>query len=378
MIYDIVVLSDVHIGALNPTQLLSELQLAFFDNLDDINIDAIIITGDLFDSKLSMNSSHVKMAFVFLNKLFTVCRDRGCKLRIIKGTESHDNKQLDILSMINMDIDFKVISTVESEYLFKDLRVLYVPEEYVKDPEEYYKSYFSEEYDMIFGHGMIREVSFSSHGENNTNYTKSPIFNSSDLLSICRGPIFFGHIHKMQRIKDRFYYVGSFSRWCFGEDEEKGFFSCGYDTNDYSHTPIFIVNEYAKKYDTLIIPSDSSIFNDIDFDKINTFISNINTDMNKNIRMIINMPEDCKDPLLITNIFYDIGSKYGNLKIKIISSTDVKKNNDRKERINQLLEKYDFVFNSELTYEDKLVQYIKVKYDKHISLEKLNSYLYES
>lgn len=379
MKYDIVVLSDIHIGAFNATQLMSELNLGFIDILKKkSNIDVIVITGDLFDGKLSMNSSHVKMAFLFLNKLFVLCRDRNCKLRIIKGTESHDNKQLDILNMISVGIDFKVISTVESEYLFEDLRVLYIPEEYVKDPKEYYKSYFNEEYDIIFGHGMIKEVSFSYHQENDKSYTKSPIFNTPELLSLCRGPIFFGHIHKSQIIRDRFYYVGSFSRWCFGEEEDKGYMECQYNTEDSSYNIEFIVNEYCKKYDTLIIPSESSLFDGIDFDKINTFISNINVDMNKNLRVIVNMPEDCKDPILITNIFYDVGGKYSNLKIKIISSTDVKKNNERKEKINHLLDKYGFVFDNELTYEAKLIQYIKVKYDRDISLEKLNSYLYES
>ena len=52
------------------------------------------------------------------------------KIRIIQGTESHDNNQLEILDILakNKQLDFKIFYEVAEEELFPDFNVLYVPE----------------------------------------------------------------------------------------------------------------------------------------------------------------------------------------------------------------------------------------------------------
>ena len=58
------------------------------------------------------------------------------------GTRSHDKDQLEIFEIekkyLEDDIDMKIFRTVSSEKIFDDLEVLYVPEEYVSDKDEYY------------------------------------------------------------------------------------------------------------------------------------------------------------------------------------------------------------------------------------------------
>ena len=54
------------------------------------------------------------------------------------------------------------------------------------------------------------------------NSDREPVFCIED-FAICNGPIISGHNHVFSRYKNDFYYSGSPIRWCFGEEDEKGF-----------------------------------------------------------------------------------------------------------------------------------------------------------
>ena len=72
--------------------------MAFSDIAESTKIlDFVVIAGDLFDTKLHLSSDHVKYSFIFLKKLIDICIKKNTKLRLIKGTSSHDHGQLSVL-----------------------------------------------------------------------------------------------------------------------------------------------------------------------------------------------------------------------------------------------------------------------------------------
>lgn len=375
------VISDIHFGAMPAQRLFDELDKGFLKYLKSLKIlDFVVIDGDLFDNKLNLNSEHVKYAFIFLRKLMEICVSHNTKLRIIKGTEFHDNKQLDVLKFFsNFNVDFKIFETVDNEELFPNFNVLYIPEEYMADKKEYYKDYFNKEYDMIFGHGLMNEVAFvAKNQESEVTMQKAPIFKSEELLNICKGPIFFGHIHKSQCIKDSIYYVGSYSRWVYGEEEPKGFMMCGYTPHTGKFEVEFIENKLAPEYNTIIIDYNSAFYRDDADHQLDYIIRMVNNLKVDRIRIIFNIPEDYENPILLTNLINDVFSKYKNIKIIINNnSKEMKKKREMEEKIKTLLTKYDFIFNKAISPEEKLSRFIKLKYNKDISIENMRNYLYQ-
>lgn len=375
------VISDIHSGAMNGEELLNELDKIFLKYLKSIKVlDFVVITGDLFDNKLSLNSEHTKTIFIFLKKLIDICVDHNAKLRIIKGTEFHDNRQLGLLKFVyNSNVDIKVYDTVSSEELFPDFNVLYIPEEYVSDKDAYYSSYFSHNYDMIFGHGLVNEVAFvAKMQESEVTMNKAPIFKTEELLNITKGPIFFGHIHKPQCIKDRLYYIGSYSRWVYGEEEPKGFMLVAYTPTTGKYEVEFIENTLAPIYNTIVVDYNSQFYkNDEEkqIDYIITMIKNLNLDR---IRVIFNIPEDYPNPTLLTNILNDIFSKHKHIKIIINNNSREKiKKREMEEKIKTLLSTYDFIFDKSISTEEKISKFIKIKYNKDISVGRMREYLYQ-
>lgn len=207
----VAVISDIHFGAMDCTQLLNELNLflEYLIGLERLNL--IIIDGDLYDKKLSLNSEHTLAAFHFMTKLTNIAKDKEAKIRIIKGTLSHDNNQLENLMMFSDVCDFKIFNSLETEVI-DDVKILYIPEEYIED-EDYFEQVYSQDADLCFGHGMIKEAAFvGSKQESAITLKKAPIFDTDKLLENIKGIVMFGHIHNRMKIKERFYYCGSYSR----------------------------------------------------------------------------------------------------------------------------------------------------------------------
>ena len=368
------IIADIHFGAFDAKRMIFELQTQFLEKLEKLPIlDSIIIAGDLYDHKLSLNSIHAKISIKFIERLVMIARDKSSKIRIIKGTESHDNKQLDLLSTIismNDDVDARVIATVEEEMLFDDCKVLYIPEEYI-DQSTYYKDYFNKKYDMIIGHGMFKELSFSKKQDGEINHPKAPIFNSTEISELCNGPVFFGHIHIRQNIKDNIFYVGSFSRWCYGEEDDKGFYICAHSRKGFKLE--YVKNKNALAFDTVVLD-----FNNTKYDRsMESLFSFIDMKAIDNLRVIINLPSDFENPLAFTNMVNEYFSKVDGVKIVVNNSSKEKQSRDMEERLNELMGRYGFVFDKTMTHEEKISKFIKEKYKKNISVDRIRFYLYE-
>lgn len=377
---EVSVISDIHFGAFDAEMLFNELNEEFLKPLSKKDkLDLVVITGDYYDKKISQNSKHARYSTLFFTNLVNICIDKGAKLRIIQGTESHDNDQLELLKIISKDYkcDVKIIYNVEKEEVFKDFKVLYIPEEYMVNKDEYYADYFNDEYNMIFGHGMVQEVAFCALSQESANtMSKAPIFSTDVFREICKGPVIFGHIHTPQTIKDTVYYVGSFSRWTFGEEEDKGYCDIIYNIDNGYYEVKYMVNELARQFDTVELSPSNNFFNKNIEEQLN-FIHNMTYISDANfIRLIINLPVDYENERLLTEMVKDTFSRHKNIKILIKSNSKMKTKVEIEDKINRLMDKYGFMFDKSIYYDEKICRYIKEKYGKNIPIEKIRKYIF--
>lgn len=368
------VVGDIHFGYYPPELLYKEFQL-IINTIEDNAIDCVVIAGDYYDTKLSMSSAHAVYSVKAFSDLIKTCEELGVKVRQIKGTNSHDpENQLKNLAQIanSSKCDYKLFLTVDEEEIFPGMNVLYIPEEYMENSEDYYKEYFSKKYQLVFGHGMFEETNFSSKNKFQT-MKKYPIFNSTKMEDICEGPIVFGHIHTAQRIQNRIQYTGSLVRSRFGEEEAKGFYIVEFDSENKQSDFEFIENELTMKYDTIEIQPNNPVFSLLINEQIAYFKNLVNTYRRDYLRIKINTPDD----MMNSNTFVDsmnvVFNDMKNVKIQIIENSKVKLDNELKEKVNLLMDKYGFIFDKSVGYDEKIREFIKLKTGKEISLERIRS-----
>ena len=374
MIFTTAVIADIHFGAVKPAQLMSELRVEFLSFIKDRYIDMIVIAGDFYNSVLSLNSQSALASFEFMYELLTICEQNKIRyVRIIEGTLSHDNFQIRNFSQYEeMDtVNFRIITEACDEVI-EGMNILYIPEEYKTNPKSYYKPYFTKPkkyYDMIFGHGMFKETSFTTElGENSV--SKAPILDSKLVGSICKGPVFFGHIHTSQIIRKHIYYVGSFSRWVYGQEEEKGFYLTAYNTDTSEYAVEFVVNHMAKRYDTL------KLFLDNWKKPIEEFISFVKPYKHDNLRVQIIIEAGERDYSYEVNFLKEYYTGKPGYKIEVIDKREKLKKDQTDEKVNKIFTEYNFLFDKSLPVDVKISKYIKRKYSEEMSTELIKSLLH--
>ena len=367
------VVGDIHFGYYPPELLYKEFQL-ILNTIEEDSIDCVVIAGDYYDTKLSMASAHSVYSVKAFSDLIKSCEEKGIKVRQIKGTNSHDpENQLKNLAQIanSSKCDYKLLLTVDEEEIFPGMNVLYIPEEYMEDSKEYYKDYFSKKYQLVFGHGMFEETNFST--KQHTGMKKYPIFNSKEMEEICEGPIVFGHIHTAQRIRNRIQYTGSLVRSRFGEEEAKGFYIVEFDEETKETDFEFIENELTMKYDTIEIKSDNYVFSLMVNEQINYFKNLVKTYKRDFLRIKIYTPEDMINSSTFVDNMNVVFNDMKNVKLQIIENSKVKLDKELKEKVNLLMDKYNFIFDKSVGYDEKIREYIKLKTGKEISLDRIRS-----
>lgn len=374
----IATIADIHFGAMNPKRLYDELQL-FLEEIENVpKIDLVVVAGDLFNNRLSVNGDHAKYCIKFCADLFKIAMNKSSKVIFLKGTESHDNDQLSMLySMKNMtECDFEIIETVTDKEILPNLNVLFIPEEYMENKDEYYKDYFDKKYDFIFGHGLVDKALFiASIQESEFTRPNAPIF-SADLLSdITHGSVYFGHVHKGMDYR-KFRYVSSFSRWAFGESEAKGFYITTYDTDTKEIVKEkFIENILAPRYDTVKIFDDSSLFKDRPHVLVQNLLKFSEDHTRDNLRIEIHIPGDYEEPNLLVSLLNET-FKQSRVKLKIVNTLKAKVQEKAKEKIHELMTKYKIIFDRKADVPSKLSEYIRLNTGRNIPLDKIKSYLH--
>lgn len=363
-------IADIHIGKKDTEMLRKELNQYFIESLEDLKgtIDIITIAGDYFDRIIRFNEPAGILAIDIMEYLIKYCKDNNTQLRILQGTRSHDNNQLDVFGNYEKDFPnfFKIIRKVNTEKIVlggKERNILYLPEEYPSNPDDYYKEYFDKEegyYDLIFGHGMTDVVGFdfSNWGDDSENISLgTPVHNTDNLIKLSKGPVIFGHIHNMKSYKDKFFYTGSFSRYAFDSQEEKGFLLAYLNSEDFNDFEVgFIENEDAPTY---------GIIN----------IDNINLKEGEDLFKII---ETMTNQFTYSKI---ISSDENNLKLMRQLSekeSSIKIETKKKENKSVIDDKYSFILENNLSTEETIQKYIKLgESEKEIPLGQISMIISE-
>jgi hypothetical protein len=195
-----IVLADIHWGASDPDLLNHELNEVFFPYLEENanETDLVVLDGDLLHRKLSFNEKAAILCTKFMVKLVRTCHENNIKVRIIRGTRTHDFNQLENFKQLELDYDFRIYNTVDFEEIFPNVTALFLPEEYMENPNEYYKEFTENldaetKYDLIFGHGTWDFASFEDQQqESERNIKGAPVFQYKEWADRCWGPIIFG------------------------------------------------------------------------------------------------------------------------------------------------------------------------------------------
>ena len=355
-------ISDIHIGKKDDMRLKEELEI-FFDYLKDTeDIDMITISGDLFDRVLTANEYGTTLALEFIQRLIDLYIPE-IDIRIIKGTRSHDFNQLDILKVFKEKAGshFKIIEKNEVE-VFNGYKILYLPEEYPTDYDDFYKENLlgveDKVYDFIIGHGMIDFIAFTGYEDDSENRVHgTPTHKADDLIRVTKGPIIFGHIHEKQEYKDKIYYTGSYSRYSFDTPSEKGFMVFDIDDDDPSKFKMtFIENTKAPTYAVL------------DIDKLNL------EGVDDHVKYI----KELSDKYDFVKI--KTGNK-ANLDIARAltekdSSIKVQSVNKEKETI-KVDPKYEYILKKELPLNETIRKFMNEEYDKDIDLDFISKVISE-
>ena len=144
MRYGIIVLGDIHWDAFDIPKQKEEMNLPLNIIQKMNHLHLVVIAGDYFDSKISLNSKAAKAAINWMAALVSICKEKNVKIRLIKGTNSHDNNQLELFrpyekeSLENDDGFFRIYNEVCIEETLPGLKCLYAPDENIAS-DDYYK-----------------------------------------------------------------------------------------------------------------------------------------------------------------------------------------------------------------------------------------------
>lgn len=256
------VISDIHLcrGTKNPTSNIIKNLRAYFDNYKDtskfIDLDIIFIAGDLFDTLTDLSGTDVHDIQIWASDLMYFCARHKIKLRLLRGTPSHDWEQGAILetvaTLIEATVDFKYVNSLSIENIEDlGLNVLYVPDEWTANTDitlQQVKSLLNEkgliEVDIAIMHGSFEYQMKDIPG-------KHQVHSEAEYLSIVKYYINVGHIHNFS-VCDRIIAQGSFDRLAHGEEGPKGGTLITLD-KDNGNSFVFIENTQAKGFITITL-----------------------------------------------------------------------------------------------------------------------------
>lgn len=384
MVYRGLLLADMHFGATDPDVLKQEIRDNILNVIDTKiekgdKLDYLIILGDYWDKKMYLNNKAITVGMWFMNILSQYFN----KIRIVYGTESHESDQYHVFDVFKTkpNLDFAVIKTVEEEELLPGLNVLYLPEEYILSKDDYYSEYFGnkKKYNYIFGHGNIAEVMTMVKRDSNKKESrlKPPTFTTADFKKCCKGEVYFGHYHVHSNIDDWVYYVGSFTRWIHGEEEEKGFYEIIYDTESKEYSNIFHENYSAPLYKIYSFGYNHDIFKSPDMldNNIKTLMNIVNSGKYHKLKFRFNIPEDYPNPELFMDTMREVFKYNDSVSFDFVNGYVAKKKSNDEKAISEIVDKYDYVFDKSLSVGDKVNNFIKETDNRDIGGDKINTYL---
>ncbi|BDH16386.1 MAG: hypothetical protein [Bacteriophage sp.] len=377
--FKLITLSDIHIAH----QPLEQIQKEFFDEeegflakviqvakqcqKEKVKFLGVAITGDLFDHQVSLNSNYAKFAMDLIHTLArVVINEFGGNIIILKGTRSHDLDQIMIFEPFTLEFeDSFFIANTLSYIELEGYDILLIPEEYMKNQNEYYQEAFENQYDLILAHGFLKFNCFNKN-EVERSMPEMPIFDQEELINVARLSI-FGHDHVYKSYRGQIYYNGSYSRLCHGEEDDKGALLITMDSK--KHKVERLINTLAPNYKAVTL--EKLVKGDLNFESAVKAIKKLkeNTDF---LKIKIGIDTVKSNPTLVNLINNKFNTQYKKLGIVIeapaFNIRDGKlillsENEELKEKNEDNIDvKYNFLFDNKLTLEEKILEFVKTKH----------------
>ena len=376
MKYNILAIADIHWGAMDPDEMYNNLQyfLDFIRMKGDI--DLVVICGDYFDYRLTLNSKAALKALRWFDELYNTCKDNGVKkLRAIKGTKEHDNDQWEAIHPRETGEFFKKFYICTSEETLPDLHCIYCPDETInlKDYEELYLKEMMSHHDIGFFHGnfdtQLPKMVIDQNLEANI---PSIIYFKDHWSKVIDGPLVSGHWHVFTDL-DPLIYIGSYDRWAFGEEEDKGFLYIQYDTNSHSYYWKHIENPFARKYNTIIIDNTLCVTPD-DFANLTQDIQDLKkSDPEMKIRVVYQITSENDESLVNFNEFRNLISSIKNVKVDVKDFVKKRNKEKQKEKVAISSGKYSYILDHPLEIKSNIHEYLLREKNIDIPLETIDS-----
>lgn len=246
----VVHIADIHFGAFDPKDQFRILKEQFLDQIERMPYDVLVLNGDTYDHKCMSSSDIALYASLFVRACVDDCRRKNATLIINSGTESHDANQLKQFYHYLEDktVHVEIVEQIKAIYTH-GAKIICIPEKYNMGAQ-YYQDYLIENgtYDLCLVHGMYKGAVYQQDS-NDLNSVKAPTFEYGD-FRMCSGPVLFGHVHTPGCFNSHVYYSGSPLRWCFGEEQQKGFLYVAIDMDSKMYYPYFWPIE-SYKYSTI-------------------------------------------------------------------------------------------------------------------------------
>lgn len=216
-------LSDLHllhrrVPTYHIVEGIKEALLSFGDT-----IDALYITGDVFDDSRSLRQDESKEALDFISWICNWSVTTSTAVRVLEGTPSHDHGQSDLFVMQSKYHPYSDVLYLSGIGVFYDEAIKqyvgWVEDEYRLTAEETE----NEMRELLATHGVERVSFFAMHGLFNFQLPiqKSNCFNESFWIDRSVNGVVIGHDHRRKSFKN-IYVPGSWERLAQGEEEDKG------------------------------------------------------------------------------------------------------------------------------------------------------------
>ena len=376
MRYNIVSIADIHWGAMDPDEMYNNLQyfLDFIKMRGDI--DLVVICGDYFDYRLTLNSKAALKALRWFDELYNTCINSGVKrLRMIRGTKEHDNDQLEAIHPRETGKFFKKFYVTTTEETLPDLNCIYCPDETL-NLHEYEKLYMDQMmsiHDIGFFHGNFDiKLPKLVINQNLESEIPSIIYFKDYWSKFINGPMIAGHWHVFTD-SDPLIYIGSYDRWIFGEEEDKGFLFTQYNTEDHSYYWKHIVNPFAKKYESIIIDNSLCISPD-DFANLHNDIIDLKkSDPEMKIRVVYQITIDNEESLVNFNEFKNVISSMKNIKIDVKDFVKKRNKEKQKERVAISSGRYSYILNNPYDIKQNIHEFLLRERNIDIPVEIIDS-----
>lgn len=377
--YNIVTIGDIHWGAMDPDEMYLHLQyvLDFIRMMKD-EIDLVVINGDYFDYRLTLNSKPALKALRWFDELYTTCLASGVqKIRAIKGTKEHDNDQWEAIHPKEQGDFFKKFYENTVEETLHGLSCIYCPDETinVSDYQEIYLKNMMSSCNIGFFHGNFDIVLPKMVIEQNKE-SKIPsiIFEKSVWEKLINGPMIASHWHTFTDA-DPLLYIGSYDRWSFGEEDNKGFLFVQYDTDTQSYFWKRIINPFARRFETILVDN-SIIKTPDDFSILRESILEMKAiDSDMKIRVKYQISEDNIESIANFNEFKNLISNMRGVKAEIKDLIKKAKRKKEKEEIDVSSERYSYILSTVTPMNEKIQEYLLREKNVELPLDVIDSYI---